>query len=142
MVCSKCGRYIGENSRVCPYCGQPIDGEERNITAATTHAGPMGNPTPTLVWGILGLSFSLTFYLSFLGIIFSAVGLHKAKVYNQFTNFAPSNQVRHGRRLAIAGLIVGIILTVLCAIFIILLITEASSSSYSSSYWYNNRYYY
>ena len=138
MTCSNCGKYIGENTRVCPYCGHAIEGEEKHITAATTYNGPMGNPTPTLVWGIIGLAFALTFYLSFLGIIFSAVGLHKAKVYNQFTNFAPSNQVRHGKRLATAGLIVGIILTVLFTIFIIVMIANANSySSYTRSYyWY------
>ncbi len=119
MYCQKCNAYLNDNSRVCPQCGAPIDGEEKKITTTTTYEGPLGNPTPVLVWGIVGLGFSVTFYLSFLGIIFSLIGLHKARQYNEFTGYAPSNMARIGRRLSIAGVIVGIILTIALIAFII-----------------------
>ena len=119
MNCEKCGATLNENSRVCPQCGAAIQGEEQHITTTSTYQGPLGNPTPVLVWGIVGLSFALTFYFSFLGIIFSAVGLNKANKYNQFTHFADSNQARIGRKLSIAGLITGCILTTLMIIFFV-----------------------
>ncbi len=130
MFCEKCGTYVNDNSRVCPQCGSPVKGEEQNITSNTTYKGALGNPTPVLVWGIVGLAFSLTFYLSFLGIIFSAVGLKKANSYYAFTEYMPSNQARIGKRLSVAGMIVGIILTVVLVILIIGLLAAAGNSRY------------
>ncbi len=130
MFCPKCGAAINENQRVCPACGHPIAGEENNVTAATTYKGPLANPVPVLVWGILGLSFALSFVLSFLGIIFSAVGLHKATSYYAFTGSAPSNMVRIGRKLSIAGLIVGIILTILFILYVAMFIELASNGTH------------
>ena len=120
MLCEKCGSSIQENTRICPYCGTPIRGEEQNITETSTYEGSLGNPTPVLVWGIVGLSFALSFYLSFLGIIFSAVGLGKSRAYNRFTFNAQSKKAAVGRRLSIAGMIVGCALTVLMLLLIII----------------------
>ena len=120
MLCEKCGSSIQENTRICPYCGTPIRGEEQNITETSTYAGSLGNPTPVLVWGIVGLSFALSFYLSFLGIIFSAVGLGKSRAYNRFTFNAQSKKAAVGRRLSIAGMIVGCAVTVLMLLLIII----------------------
>ncbi len=130
MYCTKCGTYLNDNSRVCPQCGTPINGEEKNITTTTTYEGPLGNPTPVLVWGIIGLGFSVSFYLSFLGIIFSLIGLHKANQYNLFTGYAPSNMARIGRKLSIAGVIVGIILTIALIIFFVYVVGTANRYSY------------
>ena len=136
MFCDKCGAQLNDNSRVCPQCGAPIHGEEMNITTTSTYAGSLGDPKPVLVWGILGLAFACTFFLSFLGIIFSAVGLKKANAYNQFTNFADSGQAKTGRALSKAGLIVGIILTVLCVIYVIVIVAALTSYTSYSSYRY------
>ena len=129
MVCEKCGAKLNENCRVCPQCGAPIEGEEQNITPTSTYEGPLGNPTPVLVWGIIGLSFALTPYINFLGIIFSAIGLKKANQYSQFTGGLESKQASVGRGLSKAGLITGIILTVVFTVLIIALIITASQSS-------------
>ena len=118
MYCEKCGSQINENTRFCPNCGALIKGEEQNVTAASTYEGPMGNPTPVLVWGIIGLSFALTWVLSFLGIIFSCVGLKKARSFAEFTGGAYSKQATIGRNLSKAGLIVGIILSILFIVYI------------------------
>lgn len=139
MFCDKCGAQLNENSRVCPQCGAPIQGEEQNITTTSTYAGPLGDPKPVLVWGILGLAFACTFFLSFLGIIFSAVGLKKANAYNQFTNFAESGQAKTGRALSKAGLIVGIIMTVLCILYVVLIVGLFTKANVSISDLY--RYY-
>ena len=129
MQCPKCGCVISENLRVCPSCGRPIDGEKDNISLATTYRGPLANPTPVLVWGILGLSFA--FFLSFLGIIFSAVGLKKASAYNAFTNYAPSRMASVGRKLSKAGLIVSIIITAVLLLCFLLFFRTSRTSSIS-----------
>ena len=110
---------MNDNVRLCPQCGTPVRGEEQRITPNSTYQGSLGNPTPVLVWGIVGLAFSLTVYLSFLGIIFSIVGIRKANTYNNFTGYAPSTKAKIGRRLSIAGIIVGGIFTVLMIGFIV-----------------------
>lgn len=132
MYCEKCGSQINENTRFCPNCGALISGEEQNVTAASTYEGPMGSPTPVLIWGILGLSFALTMFLSILGIIFSAVGLNKAKNFESFTGGAYSRQASIGRKLSIAGIIVGIIMTVLFIIYIAVIILGAKSGAFDS----------
>jgi predicted RNA-binding Zn-ribbon protein involved in translation (DUF1610 family) len=122
MLCEKCGSQLNDNSRFCPNCGAPIPGEEQFVTQTSTYEGPMGNPGPVLVWGILGLAFACSFFLSFLGIIFSVIGLKKANQFASFTGGAYSKQASIGRGLSKAGLIVGIILTVFFVIYLISLI--------------------
>jgi len=131
MICQKCGSVLNENTRICPQCGAPVEGEEQFVTKTTTYNGPLGNPTPVLVWGIVGLATSLTFFFSWLGIIFSCIGLKKARSYNQFTDSAPSNQARIGRKLSIAGIIAGIVCTVLFIIYIIAIIVVANNGGFS-----------
>ena len=115
MYCQKCGAQLNESSRVCPQC---------NATVYSTYAGPLGNPVPVLVWGVVGLSTALTFYFSLLGVIFSIVGLVKSNRYNEFTNSADSNMARIGRRLSIAGIIVGGILTTVLLVLLVLLVVN------------------
>lgn len=130
MNCEKCGAPMNDNFRVCPQCGAPVRGQEEKITTTSTYYGSLGNPTPVLVWGIVGLAFSLTFYLSFLGVIFSIVGLRKANTYNEFTRYAPSTKAKIGKRLSIAGIIVGIIMTILLILFIVGLASIGRQSYY------------
>lgn len=132
MYCEKCGSQINENTRFCPNCGATISGEEQNVTAASTYEGPMGNPTPVLIWGILGLTFALTMFLSVLGIIFSAIGLNKAKSFEAFTGGAYSKQARIGRGLSKAGLIVGIIFTILFVIYLAVIVLGAKNGAFDS----------
>ena len=61
-------------------------------------AQAQGSPSNVLVFGILGLAFCET---GILGIIFSIIGLSKAKNYIA-TYGDVSNQVRVGKRLSIA----------------------------------------
>ena len=131
MFCNNCGAQLTENTRFCPNCGQLVQSAPQDMTAASTYEGPMGNPTPVLVWGIVGLAFACSFFLSFLGIIFSIVGLKKANNYFDFCGEG-SKQARIGRNLSKAGLIVGIIMTVLCVLYIVLIVVAAVN--YGSSY--------
>ncbi len=78
---------------------------------------PTPNTTTVLIFGILGLSFSCSFYLSFLGIIFSALCLSHAGEYYRITGQL-TGKVRVGRILSRIGLILGITMSA----FLLLLI--------------------
>ncbi len=123
--CEKCGAALSDDYRVCPNCGTPVKGAQQHFSNASTYNGPMGNTTPVLVWGIMGLVFSVSFFLSFLGIVFSIIGINKYKSFQAFSNSVPSKQATIGHRLAVAGLIVGIILTVLLGFFLIAMMLTA-----------------
>ena len=86
-------------------------------------AGVSGKPA--LTFGILGIVFACTFYLSFLGIIFSAIGIGKAKAFRAAAGqlYGPA---KVGKILATIGLIVGIILTVIFVIWLIAIIAAYS----------------
>lgn len=140
MYCNNCGSPIPENSLYCPNCGQLVQNRSQDMTAASSYEGPLGNPTPVLVWGIIGLAFACSFFLSFLGIIFSCVGLNKARSYTDFCGTG-SKQATIGRNLSKAGLIVGIILTVLCVLYIVGLVLLIIKESGSSGSIFNGIYY-
>ena len=136
MFCTNCGSQINDNLRFCPNCGAIVSGEKQNVTAASTYVGPMGNPTPVLVWGILGLAFSCAFFTSVLVIIFSCIGLRKANDYISFTQGAYSKQATIGRNLSKAGLIVGIIMTVLLVIYICVIAGLIADGAFTSVKYY------
>ncbi len=121
MYCSSCGSKLNDNARFCHVCGQAVQGAPEMRSEAVVIDGPRGNPTPVLVWGILGLAFAVAGPLSFLGIIFSCIGRGKAKEYiDQYGT--SSKQATVGRNLSKAGLIAGIVVTVLVVLYVIFLI--------------------
>ncbi len=98
------------------------------------YQAPSPEPTPSattiLIFGILGLSFSCTFYLSILGIIFSALSLSHAAEYYRITSRL-TGKVRVGRILSRIGLILGIVMSALLLLLILsLCITHASLLRY------------
>ena len=75
-------------------------------------------PSTVLTFGILALAFSCTIYLSFLSIVFGAIGLSKAG--NYVAAYGPnSGQVKAGKIMSIIGLILGIIMTIVAVVAII-----------------------
>ena len=74
------------------------------------------------VWGIIGLAFSSSFFLSFLGIIFSAVAKKKAKDYIARWGTV-YGKAKVGNILSTIGIPVGIVLTVLCILYLILYVS-------------------
>ena len=82
---------------------------------------PQGNPSNVLVFGILGLVFALS--TGILGLIFSIIGLSKANNYiSTYGDIA--NQVRIGKRLSIAGLIVSLVCIAFVALLIVLIVAN------------------
>ena len=115
MNCSNCGAIVPEGTKYCPNCGteQAFEQPQYEGYEAQTATQPnVVSSTPVLVWGILGLAFACSFYFSILGIIFSGVAKKLAKKYVA-TYGVLTGKARVGKNLATAGLIVGIIFTVL-----------------------------
>ena len=123
MYCISCGSEIPEGSEFCFKCGAS---QTEPLTASPVYAAqpvieaPVA-PSNVLTWGIIGLAFACTFFLSFLGIIFSAIGMKKHKTYID-SGAAYSTKVKVGGILSKVGLGVGIALTVLCVIYFIFII--------------------
>ena len=110
MFCPKCGSNVDGYAN-CPRCGTPIGASQPGYASSQ----PQGNHVKVLVYGILGLAFS---GFPILGLIFSIVALSMSGKYLA-TYGNVSNQVRIGRKLAIAGLILSVFMIVFYVIFII-----------------------
>lgn len=156
MFCQNCGSMLEEGVKFCPNCGasiaqpEPVRETAVNEPVQPTFETPVyeqpvvkSNPaadalsTPILIFGILGIAFASSFYLSILGIIFS--GIAKSKV-RQFLaeGGVLSGKAKVGSILARIGMILGIVLTVLFVIWLIAVIVAAIAGSNSySSYSYN-----
>ena len=128
MYCMKCGAEIPDGSEFCIKCGAsqtdlpvPAEAEVYPAYDAVPEGSRPVTPSNVLVWAIIGLSFACTFYLSFLGIIFSAIGLKKFKAYNE--SGAPySTKVKVGGILSKVGLGVGIALTAIFLLYLTFII--------------------
>ncbi len=86
-----------------------------------------------LVFGILAISFAFIPYINFLGIIFGAIALSKAKAYKR-AGYVLAGRANVGKILGLIGLIVGIVFTVIFTILIIGAI--AAVASYSNYNYY------
>lgn len=141
MYCNHCGTQIPDNTIFCPNCGA----EQRAVYAQPVNSAQIINPyandpqassdaSPVLTWGIIGLAFSCSFFLSFLGIIFSAIGRSKANAYIAKYGMV-FGKSKVGSILSKIGLILGIVLTVFLIIYIIVIVFLVREASYYSWYY-------
>jgi len=137
MYCNKCGTFLPDGARFCSNCGAetaaeaPQYGQTEGYYPAANNQGVSAaaeeDAKPVLVWGILGLVFALT--INFLGIIFSAIGLSKAKKYAAKYGEL-TGKAKVGRGLSIGGLVSGIVFTVLSVLMIIGLVFAISQGEF------------
>lgn len=139
MNCQNCGANV-DGKAFCPQCGAQVQAPAQPSynynTGYNQPVAPQGNPTNVLVFGIIGLALST---MGIVGLIFSIIALKKANNYIA-TYGDISTQVRIGRRLAIAGLVVSIICTIIYVLIFVAAIVAGTSSGNSSirySYSYN-----
>lgn len=168
MNCSNCQAQIPENSKVCPYCGTPVEAQSAPQQPAyqqPAYQQPAYQPVPTqpayqpvstqpaptandpqkdalagscLTWGILGLAFS---EVPILGIIFSIIARVKCGNYARLYGHY-TGKAKVGSTLATLGLVFSIIFTVAIAIVIIVAISEADRvEDYYDAYRYAYKYY-
>lgn len=157
MNCKKCGAVIPDGGIICPYCGfdtrspgfQTLNNSQRYeqpaqaqyvqpqsqyvqpqpVTPAYVTPQQQAEANSVLIWGILGLAFSCTFWLSFLGIIFSAIARGKVKDY-LYRYGVLYGKAKVGNILSRIGLPVGIVLTVFAVIYIIYALALAGAVIY------------
>ena len=139
MNCQNCGANV-DGKAFCPQCGAQVQAPAQPSynynTGYNQPVAPQGNPTNVPVFGIIGLALST---MGIVGLIFSIIALKKANNYIA-TYGDIANQVRIGRRLAIAGLVVSIIFTIIYVLIFVAAIVAGTSSGNSSirySYSYN-----
>ena len=124
MYCKNCGAEIPDSADFCTYSGQSVPRGAQNFEtpayepSQVVYGQPEQPPVAqenlpnVLKWGILGLVFSL-FQPSILGIIFSAIALSKANLWQSMTGSPLVRGGKVGRVFAVVGLVVGIVETVL-----------------------------
>ncbi len=127
MYCRNCGAHVEDDAAFCSACGAAQPRTENTYTYAepvpeTDSEAKKSASIGVLVWGILGLFFALNF--SLLGLIFSCVAKKKVAEYER--TFGEAKDIAGiGKGLAIAGFIVGLVLTILGAVEALSMILSA-----------------
>ena len=148
MFCKNCGNQLAPGVIFCPNCGQRNEEAQQPAQQAPSFSAPTFTPpsytqaprpgynespllreakdhaaSSILTMGILGLAFAaFGVIVSFLGIIFSAIALGKARNYAE-TYGETTGKASVGKGLAIGGLISGIVMTVIYFIYFVVLLS-------------------
>lgn len=146
MFCQKCGNNVADGSTFCPVCGNampsPQPAQQVQPAQPTTYyqqAQPTTTSSPgkILAMGIVSLALSTAPLAGIASIILGALLFGKVDRYYSEGGL-PSGQVKAGRGLGKAGLIVGIVFTVIWIIYFFGMIAAIKSGAFSHSI----RYYY
>lgn len=125
---SQNGQPYGQYQQPYGQYGQPYGNPQQTYNIAAVeqmYPQAAGDGKSVMIWGILGIAFSSTFYFSILGIIFSAIALGKAGSFQKnYGIIAGKSKV--GCVLAKAGLTLGIVFGVFLTLFIITMISQYS----------------
>lgn len=129
MFCKFCGNNLDDDAKFCTKCGKLVGdssekyNEPNERYSAETEAVRNDLAGSILKFGIMGLAFGVcSFFLSFLGIIFSAIAKSKAKEY-ELAYGSTTGKATVGKNLATGGLIASIIFTAIVAFYFTLMIT-------------------
>lgn len=130
MFCRNCGAQIPDDSIFCAACGaqtygEPVNDQQQNHytpeqNAYNSEAENESIASDALRYGIMGLAFSQSVFLSILGIIFSSIAKKKAAEYYRRTGKYGA-KAGVGRGLGIGGLALGIFATVFFTIYVIVI---------------------
>ena len=136
MFCKYCGNQLPDNVNFCPQCGKIVDGENENTSsddvvvvaqqsAAQTNyfyapvSEDTGSSVSAMVFGILSLILSLTFYFSIVGFIFAIIA--RVKVNNFVNRYRGTNgMIKAGSITSKLGLVFSIIMLVIITVAFIL----------------------
>lgn len=137
MYCSHCGSQIEDGARFCQNCGASADAETNqkmnydpiDLTSTIVEQAKDDAAGSILGSGIASLIFAFaTFLLNFIGIILGAIGLGKARSFEeQFGELTPKARV--GKILSTVGLIAGIVMTIVWILYIVVIIAALESGA-------------
>ena len=105
IICPRCGGSSPITANNCKACGMPFTMEGTTLEAAGTSNGFC---VASLVLGIIGLPASCTLITPLLAVVFGIIG------YNQVSKTGSEGG---GRGMAIAGMICGVIGTIMGLLF-------------------------
>lgn len=147
MFCKFCGNELPEGANFCTKCGKvvspddiPLAGVSAPVTAEYEYV-PYEEPKDAerdsrggsiLKFAILGLAFACSFYLSFLGLVFSIIARVKVKRYVSRYN-ETQGRATVGKHLSVAALVASIVLTAILAIIVIVMVIAALAGMSGSS---------
>ena len=118
MTCPSCGAACPRAAAYCPQCGAMLAQEaEAFVHVRTSELVRLSGGA--LKWGILGLAFGATPSVSVLGIVFSAISMRYARRY-ALRNGRLNGRARVAHRMALIGLLAGIVLTALQIVLLLL----------------------
>ena len=144
--CAVCGAPVQDAAPVqqaAPQYEAPAQ-EVPSYEAPVYDAAPAYTPAPAynavsaenpfagsvLKWGIMALAFACSFYISFLGIVFGIKAKNTAADALAANNGQPlSGKAKVGAILGKVGLIVGIVMTAILALYLLILIIVAIANS-------------
>ncbi len=130
MFCKFCGSNLEDGANFCTNCGKVVVGDSydnggleveeiSNVCDPVVDEQKSKSGRKVLKFGILGLAFGSSLYLSFLGLVFSIISKCKLKKYrSQYGD--PSGAAKVGKHLGTAGLIVSIIFTAILALYVLM----------------------
>ncbi len=110
--CSKCGKELEPNALFCSGCGTGVNGEANQyVDSFDPMTGFLNFQTGNTMasWGFL-----FAFLVPVLGIVFSSIGLTRAKEFND-----------QGKSISIAGIIIGSVLTLIYIILSIVFLVNS-----------------
>ena len=147
MFCKFCGNELPEGANFCTKCGKvvspddiPLAGVSAPVTAEYEYV-PYEEPKDAerdsrggsiLKFAILGLAFACSFYLSFLGLVFSIIARVKVKRYVSRYN-ETQGRATVGKHLSVAALVASIVFAAILAIIVIVMVIAALAGTSGSS---------
>lgn len=144
MTCKNCGANIPEGAQFCVNCGapapqpEPVYQQPVYTYEQSAPVEPSVSATSVLIFGILGLAFGWTGVSSLVGLIFSIIGLSKAKKYAAEVGEL-TGKAKIGKILSTIGLVVAIlamVAAVLVVLYYVIFIVIIGGAALSSNYYY------
>ena len=122
MFCKNCGKEIADGARFCASCGASVESEPKtngpinNVASDHDMAVRSDASRSILIFGILSVAFSSSFWLAIVGWILGGICKNKVREYE--AHFGPvSGMAKVGKYLGVGGFIGGIVFTILSSLY-------------------------
>lgn len=124
MLCKNCGNEIADGAKFCASCGAIAESESQaydhvainDFISDDEKVERAECSNKILIFGILSVAFSCTFWLGIVGWILGSMCKKKVKEYE--ARFGPvSGKARVGKYLGTGGKIAGMVFTIIEAVY-------------------------